>query len=97
MSGGQNNSPPRSMTYPNGRVLLINYDYRSENGGHALFAAGIKYVPTRRQNPGAGEKTSRGKPPAPGKSPPTPDDLAGIAVTADGDEDLTVRGRKPQP
>lgn len=31
-----------------------------------------------------------------GNRPPTADDLAGIPVCAEGDEDLTVRPRKPK-
>jgi hypothetical protein len=44
---------------------------------------------------GRGGKRSRGGPPTPSPlAPPTADDLAGIPVAAESEEDLTVRPRK---
>jgi hypothetical protein len=45
---------------------------------------------------GRGRKIVRGAPPAPPQAPPTADDLAGTPVSAEGEEDLTVRPRKPK-
>jgi hypothetical protein len=48
---------------------------------------------TRMHNPGVGSS-----PPLTSSSrAPTADDLAGIPVCAEGEEDLTVRPRKPLP
>jgi hypothetical protein len=44
---------------------------------------------------GRGGKRARGAPPAPPQPPPTADDLAGIPVSAEGDEEVKVRPRKP--
>jgi hypothetical protein len=46
---------------------------------------------------GRGGKKGRGTPPAPEPQPlPTADDLAGVPISAESAEDLTVRPRKPR-
>jgi hypothetical protein len=45
---------------------------------------------------GYGGKRVRGASPAPPQAPPTADDLAGTPASAEGEEDVKIRPRKPR-
>jgi hypothetical protein len=86
-------STPRPDSHLHGQPTpddLAGIPVSKEEAQPAIRVRGTSGVKVR-----GGGGTVSGTPPQPSE-PPTADDLAGIPILSEGDEDLTIRARKPR-